>query len=121
MARATFLDLLCLASLVAVALQGCGGGSTPTPAPAPAQLDWVCSTCKYVYVPADYDNAAFEDLPDDWKCPVCSQPKSQFQQQSPTPAPAPPTPAPVLDWVCSTCNYVYVPADYNDTAFEDLP
>ena len=39
---------------------------------------YVCDTCGYVYDPAVGDpdggiapGTAFEDLPDDWVCPVC--------------------------------------------------
>lgn len=39
---------------------------------------YVCSICGYVYDPAEHDGVAFEDLPDDWKCPRCKQPKSKF-------------------------------------------
>ncbi len=39
---------------------------------------YVCSVCGYVYDPAEHDGVAFEDLPDDWKCPRCKQPKSKF-------------------------------------------
>lgn len=35
---------------------------------------WVCSVCGYVY---DGDTP-FEELPDDFRCPVCKQPKSVF-------------------------------------------
>lgn len=44
-----------------------------------------CQVCGYVYDPKDGDpdnniapNTAFKDLPDDWVCPVCGAPKSQF-------------------------------------------
>ena len=39
---------------------------------------YVCSVCGYVYDPADFGGVRFEDLPDDWKCPRCKQPKSKF-------------------------------------------
>ena len=39
---------------------------------------YVCSICGYVYDPAEHDGVAFEDLPDDWKCPRCRRPKSAF-------------------------------------------
>ena len=39
---------------------------------------YVCSICGYVYDPAEHDGVAFEDLPEDWKCPRCKQPKSRF-------------------------------------------
>ena len=45
---------------------------------------WECP-CGYVYDPAvgDIDNGiepgtAFEDLPDDWVCPVCQAEKEDF-------------------------------------------
>jgi len=28
--------------------------------------------------PKEHDGVAFEDLPEDWKCPRCKQPKSKF-------------------------------------------
>ena len=39
---------------------------------------YVCSVCGYVYDPAEHDGVAFEDLPEDWKCPRCKQPKTKF-------------------------------------------
>lgn len=39
---------------------------------------YICSICGYVYDPAEHDGVAFEDLPDDWKCPRCKQPKEKF-------------------------------------------
>lgn len=45
-----------------------------------------CGACGYIYDPAkgDPDNGikpgtAFEDLPDDWKCPMCGMAKSVFE------------------------------------------
>jgi len=55
----------------------------------PAQVDFsesrasgkfVCSVCGYVYDPAEHDGVAFEDLPEDWKCPRCRQPKEKFNR-----------------------------------------
>jgi len=49
---------------------------------------YVCSVCGYVYDPAlgDPDSGiaagtAFEDLPDDWVCPVCGAAKDAFEPQ----------------------------------------
>ncbi|MEW6137679.1 MAG: rubredoxin [Thermodesulfobacteriota bacterium] len=49
---------------------------------------YVCQVCGYVYDPAvgDPDNGvpagtAFEDLPDDWVCPVCGADKSSFEPE----------------------------------------
>ena len=39
---------------------------------------YVCSICGYVYDPAEHDGVAFEDLPDEWRCPRCKQPKEKF-------------------------------------------
>ena len=41
---------------------------------------YVCSVCGYVYDPAEHDGVAFEDLPDDWKCVRCKQPKEKFNR-----------------------------------------
>lgn len=48
---------------------------------------YVCTVCGYVYDPAkgDPDNGvapgtAFEDLPEDWVCPVCGAPKEDFEK-----------------------------------------
>lgn len=38
---------------------------------------YVCKICKY-----EYDGATpFEALPDDWVCPICGAPKSQFEKK----------------------------------------
>ena len=39
---------------------------------------YICSICGFVYDPAENEGVAFEDLPDDWRCPRCKQPKSRF-------------------------------------------
>ena len=41
---------------------------------------YVCSICGYVYDPGEHDGVAFEDLPDDWECPRCKQPKEKFNR-----------------------------------------
>ncbi len=41
---------------------------------------YICSICGYVYDPAEHDGVAFEDLPADWKCPRCRQPKEKFNR-----------------------------------------
>jgi len=49
---------------------------------------YVCLVCGYVYDPevGDPDNdiaagTAFDDLPEDWVCPICSAPKDQFEKE----------------------------------------
>ena len=44
---------------------------------APAASKWVCSVCHYVYS----GDSPFENLPPDWKCPVCSQGKGSFVKE----------------------------------------
>jgi len=39
---------------------------------------YVCNVCGYVYDPAANGGVAFESLPDDWACPECGVPKSDF-------------------------------------------
>ncbi|MBR5625102.1 MBL fold metallo-hydrolase [bacterium] len=41
---------------------------------------YICSVCGYVYDPAEHDGVPFEDLPADWRCPRCKQPKEKFNR-----------------------------------------
>jgi len=38
-----------------------------------------CKVCAWIYDPAKNDNVSFEDLPDDYQCPVCKVGKSKFE------------------------------------------
>ena len=38
-----------------------------------------CKVCGYVYDPAVNNNITFENLPEDWKCPICGATKSEFE------------------------------------------
>ncbi len=38
---------------------------------------WRCTVCGYIYDEAK-EGTKFEDLPDDWACPVCNAPKDAF-------------------------------------------
>lgn len=47
---------------------------------------WLCSSCGWIYDPAEGDpdggipsGTAFEDIPEDWFCPVCGARKSDFE------------------------------------------
>lgn len=49
---------------------------------------YICTLCGYVYDPAEGDpeadiapNTSFEDLPDDWVCPICGAGKEEFEVQ----------------------------------------
>jgi rubredoxin len=46
---------------------------------------YICDVCGYIYDPAKGDpendippGTAFEQLPEDWVCPECGVPKTQF-------------------------------------------
>jgi rubredoxin len=46
---------------------------------------WICESCGFIYDPADGDpdggiapGTAFEQIPDDWFCPVCGARKKDF-------------------------------------------
>lgn len=46
---------------------------------------WVCTVCQYLYDPQEGDavndvppGVSFEELLDDWSCPVCNSPKGFF-------------------------------------------
>jgi rubredoxin len=50
---------------------------------------YVCKICGYVYDEAAGDpehniapGTKFEDLPDDWTCPLCGVGKDQFEEQA---------------------------------------
>jgi rubredoxin len=46
---------------------------------------WICESCGFIYDPEEGDpdggiapGTAFEDIPDDWFCPVCGARKRDF-------------------------------------------
>ena len=46
-----------------------------------------CSVCGYIYDPAQGDEesniepgTAFDELPDDWVCPICGAGKEEFEE-----------------------------------------
>ena len=43
-------------------------------------MKYVCSVCGYESDPAENDIVPFDQLPDDWNCPVCGVSKDQFEQ-----------------------------------------
>ncbi|RLF64438.1 MAG: High molecular weight rubredoxin [Thermoplasmata archaeon] len=69
------------------------GGRSPETAPTYIKEEvnkvdkYVCQICGYVYDPEKGDpdggiapGTAFEDIPDDWVCPVCGASKDQFKK-----------------------------------------
>ncbi len=71
-------------------------GTTPRTAPsyieeqkevAPGMAKYKCSVCGYIYDPERGDpdggikpGTAFQDIPDDWVCPVCGASKDKFEK-----------------------------------------
>jgi len=60
-------------------------GKTETEGAETGMKKYRCDICGYVYDPAAGDETAgiaagtaFEDLPDDWECPVCGAGKDDF-------------------------------------------
>lgn len=52
--------------------------------------NWVCTICQYVYDPSQGDpvnevpaGVSFEDLLEDWTCPVCKAGKRSFEPMPP--------------------------------------
>ncbi len=48
---------------------------------------WKCKVCGYIYDEELGDSESgippgtkFEDLPEDWVCPLCGAPKSEFEE-----------------------------------------
>ena len=39
---------------------------------------YVCEPCGYVYDPEVAPGTAFEDIPEDWVCPICGMGKDVF-------------------------------------------
>ncbi len=48
---------------------------------------YICKVCGYIYDPEKGDTShgisagtSFQNLPDDWRCPICGVPKSEFEE-----------------------------------------
>jgi pyruvate oxidase len=95
-------------------------------------VKWKCTVCGYVYdeekgEPATHTppGTKFEDLPADWRCPVCGSGKEVFVEAGEE---AVAGPALSMVWKCSVCGYEYSeergePATSTPpgTKFEELP
>ena len=51
---------------------------------------WICQLCGLIYDPAEGDpdsgiapGTPFEDIPEDWMCPICGAEKSDFRALEP--------------------------------------
>lgn len=56
----------------------------------PGTQKWICETCGFVYDPVEGDEdggiprgTSFDDVPDDWMCPVCGARKRDFRALEP--------------------------------------
>ena len=56
----------------------------------PQAKRWVCELCGLIYDPAEGDpdsgvppGTPFEDIPDDWMCPICGAEKADFRELGP--------------------------------------
>lgn len=76
----------------------------PNPSPPRSTIETVlqkyqCGLCSHVYDEA-LESVAWTDLPDDWTCPVCGSPKSEFhliEEVAASAAPSPATDGPVAE------------------------
>lgn len=51
---------------------------------------WICMPCGFIYDPEEGDpdggiepGTPFEDIPDDWMCPICGATKADFRELLP--------------------------------------
>ena len=42
--------------------------------------DFICKVCGYIYKPEENNNVEFNNLEDDWICPICSATKEEFEE-----------------------------------------
>lgn len=97
---------------------------------------YTCKSCWYTYDPAVGDpkagiapGTAFEDLPEDWLCPICMRDKDGFKEETEVKEEGNEPLNIELDrYKCNSCWYIYDPRIGDPkagvaagTAFEDLP
>ena len=58
-------------------LKGKTAANAPTYREEASSGKYVCKICKYEYS----GGVPFEELPEDWTCPICGAPKSQFEKK----------------------------------------
>lgn len=56
----------------------------------PQARKWICVLCGLIYDPEEGDpdsgiapGTPFEDIPDDWTCPICGAAKADFRELEP--------------------------------------
>ncbi|MDO4475371.1 MAG: rubredoxin [Lachnospiraceae bacterium] len=45
-------------------------------------MKYVCDVCGWVYDPEENDGVEFENLPEDFECPLCGVGKDQFSEEA---------------------------------------
>jgi len=84
---------------------------------------WQCNLCSHIYDEAK-ESTRWDDLPEDWVCPICGSPKSSFTVvaavKQPTASPAEPGALPTVAYECGLCSYLYDEAK-EGVRWEDLP
>ena len=84
---------------------------------------WQCGLCSHVYEGAS-ETIAWEDLPNDWVCPICGSPKATFsivgEPTQPAAAKSEPTEIPADSYLCGLCSHVYDEAR-EGVRWDDLP
>ena len=84
---------------------------------------WRCDLCSDKYDEAR-ESIKWDDLPEDWVCPVCGSSKSAFSvfvAEEPSSAPPPTSVGPPLNsYECGLCSFVYDETK-EETRWEDLP
>ena len=76
---------------------------------------WICKLCSYAY-DEEKEGVKWEELPDDWECPICGSTKDQFyKEEKDTPAAgqtetgvdATASASQVQKYLCALCSFVY--------------
>ncbi|MQA15569.1 MAG: rubredoxin [Pseudonocardiaceae bacterium] len=56
----------------------------------PETTRWICEPCGFIYDPEEGDpdggidpGTPFEEIPDDWMCPICGARKTDFRELEP--------------------------------------
>lgn len=77
------------------------------------EYKYVCRICSYEY----NGEIPFEELPDDWVCPICGVGKEEFKRVEATVTTVQKAAPKSGQYVCKTCGYVYD----GEIPFEELP
>jgi len=84
---------------------------------------WRCGLCTYLY-DENVEATRWDELPDDWVCPVCGSPKSAFAPVAEA-IPIPPASESTLDdlilkYQCNLCSHIY-DEEKEGVRWADLP